>query len=456
MLRRRGDSLTNPVDNILRRSRGDSVPNSAPPSSYVAQPPMYANASKYRSLLLEVLVYSPSVIESGFKRLPVFGENDVVSGKVMLDTTGPSSGRVTVSIQGAFLYTDGVEFDSQRSREHVFFVASTVIPISPFSDSCPAPRSALREAFSGGVKRQPSLSSLNGPSSPRSDRFHPFSFQLPRGARSREEIPPTFTGGNSPSFSIEYKIFASWHPADPNDPSSQLEIPFLFQPDADFESLDGRDRDSWLEMPLRADRPMPFKCAVTLPTSVTFSRGSSIPYFVVFGTTPRSSSLAREIAADATISVSLQRQITIMEQVTLPPSPPATPSSSSDDSYPERPNLFKRVVKHTRSVRNLSQELVDKPLPRLPTQSVFSDMTTLQNSICIGFPKRPRQQYEGKHPPLDTHSSLPDGLLRSKFYLTQDTMPSIDWAGLSVKYYLEVSVMVGQENLFAKIPIRII
>lgn len=191
-------------------------------------------------------------------------------------------------------------------KKHVFFSASTVIPVSPVSDSAlsfptrSSSRSALREAFAASVRRRPSFASLNSPVSPaspiRGDRSYPFSFDLPRGTRSREEIPPTFSAPRNTSESresstcaVEYKILVSWEPSDSSDPAS-MEVPFLLLPDADFQSWDGvaSEQESWLEMPLRTDRPMPFKCAVTLPTSVTFSRSSSIPYFVVFTTTPRS------------------------------------------------------------------------------------------------------------------------------------------------------------------------
>ena len=131
-----------------------------------------------------------------------------------------------------------------------------------------------------------------------------------------------------------------------------------------------------------------------------------------------------------------------MEQATLPPSPPQTPSGSSEEGGSggdfSKVNLFKRVAAPLmpRSARSPCEayEIREKPLPRLPTQTVFSDTCTLQTSMCIGFPKRPRQQSEGKnHPSLDTQSSLPDGLLKTKMLLDRQMLPSIDWAGLSVK-----------------------
>lgn len=51
-----------------------------------------------------------------------------------------------------------------------------------------------------------------------------------------------------------------------------LEIPILFQPDTDFQSLDGipPHPDSWLEMPLSPDRPVPFRCAVSVYLEMRF------------------------------------------------------------------------------------------------------------------------------------------------------------------------------------------
>lgn len=53
-----------------------------------------------------------------------------------------------------------------------------------------------------------------------------------------------------------------WKNADPR--CDRLEVPILFYPDADFQSADASPQSpqSWLEMPLRSDRPIPFRCAV--------------------------------------------------------------------------------------------------------------------------------------------------------------------------------------------------
>lgn len=44
-----------------------------------------------------------------------------------------------------------------------------------------------------------------------------------------------------------------------------LEAPILYHPETDFQSLDGSmEPDSWIEIPLRSERPIPFKCAVCM------------------------------------------------------------------------------------------------------------------------------------------------------------------------------------------------
>jgi len=57
--------------------------------------------------------------------------------------------------------------------------------------------------------------------------------------------------------------------------------------------------------------------------------------------------------------------------------------------------------------------------------------------MCIGFPKRPRIQCDNqRHPSLETVAALPDGLHKTRISLDKDMIPSIDWAGVSVKVFL--------------------
>ncbi|KAJ7100202.1 hypothetical protein B0H15DRAFT_920128 [Mycena belliarum] len=424
---------------------------------------------------MELLLSSPyvKVVPSAWSdnhTLPVFGDHDVVGGKVILDPSC-QAGRLMLTIEGAFTFSTIEKSGDSRApshsrppetRRHVFFSSSKVIQVNSADSN--SPRSAFRDVFV--LKRRPSGSNIK--SMVLEPRAYPFAFELPRSQRSGEELPPTFCSSNprTAPFEVVYRVTATWESSDITENPSFLEVPILLHPDPDFHSLEGLSDSSvsWLEMPLKADRPISFRCAVTLPASVTFSRASSIPYFVVFTTTPRSSSLAREIASDATISLSVFSQITITETANLPITPPQTPlseDSSSDSSmFPPRANILRRVRSRTSSRSRTSDEREpqEKPLPRLPTHTIFSETHTVHTDICIGFPKRPRHQQSSTkaHPSLQAHQALPDGLHKSKIPLDRDMLPSIDWAGLAVKYYMDVSVLFGQNELRARIPLRII
>ncbi|TCD67425.1 hypothetical protein EIP91_012397 [Steccherinum ochraceum] len=280
---------------------------------------------------------------------------------------------------------------------------------------------------------------------------------------------------------VDYMVIAQWEGPDPSE-RVRVNATVLYEPDSDFQSLDGLsvEPDAWLEIPLRADRPVPFKCAITLPVPSAFSRSSSIPYFAIFTTKPRSTLLAREIAVDATIAVSLIRQVTVFTtRSTLSHSSTSSLSSSvsSEDlngSYsPAKRSFLRRVHKSASPIFGSgrsspaesprtapSTPIKQKPLPELPpppTPGVL-ETRTLQTDVSIGFPKRPRGRVEPhqKHPTLSSHTSLPDGLYKGKMQLDKNMLPSIDWAGFSVKYFLEVSVLFGQDESRARIPIRII
>ncbi|KAJ7211225.1 hypothetical protein GGX14DRAFT_623930 [Mycena pura] len=451
---------------VRTRSKSDAFPPSSMPTLPVSTP-SYSHVSSYRSMQMELLIYSPSVkvVPSAWNAnhtLPVFGDHDVVGGKAILNPSC-QSGRLLLTIEGAFTYTSTEKTGSTsptyaplpEKRRHVFFSASKTIQISP-SDS---PRSAFRDVFV--LKRRPSGSNIK--SMELEPRVYPFAFELPRSQRSGEEIPPTFCSSDPKCapFEVVYKVAAAWESSDITENPSFLDVPILLHADADFHSLDeqGNNSSSWLEMPLKSDRPMSFRCAVTLPTSVTFSRASSIPYFVIFTTTPRASMLAREIASDATISITVFSQVTITEPTVLPITPPQTPLSedSSLESLPFQQSRGPKILRRVRSRATDDSDSREKALPRLPTQTTFSETQTFYNGICIGFPKRPRhQQSNDKHPPLQAHQALPDGLHKSKIPLNADMLPSIDWAGVSVKYYMDISVLFGQDELRARVPLRII
>ncbi|KAG7094752.1 hypothetical protein E1B28_005568 [Marasmius oreades] len=484
---------------MLRQRVGSLSNESRPPSSFnhisISTPttPTYPHVSIQRSLMTVLKVYSPSVkvVNSNTDSpamIPAFGSGDKVGGTVELDPACSQAGRLSVSIEGSFSYSDSNDgFNSTPGtrpdmHKHVFFSSCRIIPVSSSSEFLPNRSGILKGAFSS-LRKRPSVPSLkNNGSSDLHNRLYPFEFELPRSCRPGEELPPTFastsqstgsglSSSSSRYFCVEYKLQVAWEPTDASEYPSFLEVPLIYHPDLDFQSVDCSPKEnvSWLEMPLRSDRPMPFRCAITLPTPVTFSRSSFIPYYVVFTTTPRSLTLAKEIASDATISVTLVRKITVTEPHPLPPTPPQTPSTNSDDSDSSRGGkLLKRVARSRagsisswspipKSPAQEEESEKEKPLPRLPMHAVFSDSQPLHTSICIGFPKRPRHQLgPEKHPTLDSQAALPDGLHKAKFLLIQGILPSIDWAGVSVKYYLDVSVLIGQDDVRARVPIQLV
>ncbi|KAF9051352.1 hypothetical protein BJ165DRAFT_1340545 [Panaeolus papilionaceus] len=422
------------------------------------------------SLKLEMQLYSPSlkVREDGRGGpIAVFSAHDQVGGKVSLDTSCYHSGRLTIALEGSFMYSVPTLSESSAGprtqlQKHIFLAASNVISISGSEASSPI--AVFQQAF---VKRRPSISGGLSVTTSSSEKSHPFTFHLPQSVRPGEEMPASFTPVNDSlhdKYEICYKMIAEWEPSDVYETPSRLEVPIIIQPDAEFQCAEASatGSDSWLEMPLKSDRPIPVRCAITLPTSVTFSRSSSIPYFVVFTTTPRSPELAKEIAADATITVSLTRQTVINEQSSLPPTPPLTPSS--EDSDAPMPKLLRRVARSQPRLRprrtseaSVASATREKPLPQVPIIKTFSDTRTIHHNMCIGFPKRPRQQVDSnqKHPSLEAVAALPDGLMKTKIQLNRDMLPCIDWAGVSVKYYLDVSVLLGQDDLRARVPIQV-
>lgn len=200
---------------------------------------------------------------------------------------------------------------------------------------------------------------------------------------------------------------------------------------------------------------------------------------------------------DATITVSLLRQI-IIDTTQSSQSPrqypvalPTPPSSAGEDSDSQssmqqrRTRLLKRVVSSTPPSaiaprmgrgRSSSVSRADKPLPQVPL--TVTESLIVQTNVSVGFPKRPRHHTPttpSGHPSLGSHTALPDGLCKGRMQLSKGMMPAIDWRGVSVRvrishlssevvvadgvsrlqYYLEVSVLYGQDDVRARVPVKI-
>ncbi|THH12127.1 hypothetical protein EW145_g194 [Phellinidium pouzarii] len=312
-----------------------------PPSSYKKMQLQhtvnitYPKASVFKSNELTMTINSQTVRvvrktgEDGI-RLPVFGDHDHVTGSITLDPQNCAAefGRLTVTIEGVFEYVSPMSATKAGPTQitpgkyrHIFYKDSAVIPLSA-SPRTPT-RSALRSAMATlrrvtsrerilrpSLKRARSVetglanshkhgqscsstssassnsSSSSGCQSDRtsvtwseesdspystssaSPRTFNFDFELCRPENTGDELPPTFSLSNVVSAGVRGRVY-----------SENADVGYRVR--ALWESLDGNNTQ--------------FQ--------------SSIPYFVVFTTKPRSRTLAAEIMADATIAVSLVRRV---------------------------------------------------------------------------------------------------------------------------------------------------
>ena len=424
-----------------------------------------------------------------------------------------------LQLDGKFVISHTTPHDGRRrgTQQHTFLTSSQIFYTVEANST--QSRMTLRETLANTVRQKPwrpranSVASNNG----FPPNLFPFKFDIPQGQRG-QEMPPSFSissltgnpddGAQYPEDAeVSYTITAVWEAASGSDralcvllhflqmtvqwltPKFSVEAPIILHPETEFDIVDGSSKpQAWLELPLRTDRPrVPFQCAVsfcslsgscivltprkiTLPDPASFSKHGKIPFFVVFTTQPRSRALCREIAADATIAVSLLRKVTVNIErpctiVSRPYSAPVTnhkgpPSawnmgSNIDevDSRPTTTGILKRMVKSAPPRLAKSPSLndlrlassINKGLPPLPSSSptgavAYAETTTLQTRMTIGFPKRPRSACaRDEHPSLEAHAALPDGLYKGKIHLNPQLLPSIDWAGLNVKvsYYCQ-------------------
>ncbi|KAJ3520184.1 hypothetical protein NMY22_g12863 [Coprinellus aureogranulatus] len=462
---------------MRRRAMTESHPSPVDATPRATPLAISSHVSTYRASQLELQLYSPSLRLDARGPTAVFNDHDQLSGRVILDFQAHHTGKLILSVRGAlrslsiwsepaltlqvegcFVYPGYDSSPLAEPQKHVFCKVSHTIAVAP----PPATHSGftLRDVF--GLRRSSSSQFVK---SALTERSYPFQLSLPQGSKPGEELPPSLISqtvdGNpmTATCEISYKFFLTWHPEAPSETPSYLEVPIAIESERDFQSKDaglGASGEDWVEMPLKTERALPMKCAIALPTSISFCRDSSIPFFVVFATTPRSRSLAREVASDSTISISLVRQTTVQQpQMTFPLTPPPSPIKEGPSRILRRVGKSNSRLKRKRSAFELD-EFRHKPLPEVPLRTCFQENKTIYSDFLLGFPKRPRHFCDpGSHPSLEAQSSLPDGLHKGKIPLHKDMLPCIDWAGVSVKYYLDVSVINGIDDLRARIPVRI-
>jgi hypothetical protein len=118
---------------------------------------------------------------------------------------------------------------------------------------------------------------------------------------------------------------------------------------------------------------------ITLPNPASFSKNGQIPFFVVFTTQPRSKTLCREIASDATIAVSLLRKVTvnIERPCTIVSSPYTAPliyqkSQGPPSAWNVGPNL--EEVDSRSTATTILKRMVKSAPPRLMKSSSCIDI----------------------------------------------------------------------------------
>jgi hypothetical protein len=121
-----------------------------------------------------------------------------------------------MKLEGALLYSpsqadSAIDLPDCQKRKFVFYSSSISIAVAP-----PSENRSFSPVFHSQARRRPSLPILVTSST----RRYPFRFELPRGSRPGEEIPPTFPSMTTPGsqkidgpatdFQVAYMVTASW------------------------------------------------------------------------------------------------------------------------------------------------------------------------------------------------------------------------------------------------------
>ncbi|EJD40190.1 hypothetical protein AURDEDRAFT_187120 [Auricularia subglabra TFB-10046 SS5] len=445
------------------------------------------------------------------QQVPIFGLRDTIGGSVDLRVP-PGVGTLVITMEGTLHYSSpsfSRKFQTQVANplrhKHVFLSSSFVfLPgSSEYSttntsvtghsygsqqqkqNSSGGIGGAIKRALSGR-KRKVSFAKVPeqhqaGYQMPTTQHIvRSFSFQIP--ARVNQEIPPSFYASvlsegdgireraSVESAEVEYKVTAVWEST--TGRRNVVEAPFLFLPDPSYAAP--RRPLQWSETPLIATRPVPFKCALCLPHPRTFTRESAITYSVTFATDPPSRSLARDIAAEATITVSFARQLLFdpsrgirTSYSTAPTSSAATATSATTESSARSGSSWfglKRTATtpSARSEANGAPRMLEKPLPAPPPEATTSEAKVLKSTVAHGFT---RQRSKGsKHAKESSGGSAsgpgilfqPDGIYKGKMDLSSEALPTITYGGANVKYVMTASVRFGSDELRVVADIKLV
>ncbi|KAH7098834.1 hypothetical protein BKA62DRAFT_711540 [Auriculariales sp. MPI-PUGE-AT-0066] len=441
--------------------------------------------------------------------IPIFGMRDVIGGSVSLRAP-PGVGSLTITMEGTMYYSSPAfarKFADQVANplrhKHVFLSSSflylpgsstysTTTTSTGQTSQTSSLGSALKRALSAGKKKENSASvptarpRFEVPAIQQIART--FSFQIPN--RVGQEIPPSFYASvlndgrrgrvreraSVESAEVEYRIMAVWESS--TGSCKTVEAPFLFLPDPSYAAP--RRPLQWSETPLISARPIPFKCAISLPHPRTFMRGpdGSIPFYIIFATEPQSRSLSHDIASEATIQVQLARSLnfdpTRACRTTYSSTPSSTSATTSSKQSTNSSNSFfsglKRMAtipprRSSTRVEVVHEEPVmhtrENQLPASPPEAGANDISILQTINVQGFASDSRSSKSKRHMKEGSASGpgilfTPDGTCKGRFDLSREPLPTLNYGGVGVKYVITVSVRFGGEELRTAVDIKIV
>lgn len=451
------------------------------------------------------------------RQIPIFGLRDTIGGTVDLRAP-PGVGTLVITMEGTLHYSSPTfsrKFQSHVANplrhKHVFLSSSFVF--LPGSSTYSTTTSATSHSHShsldsstGGSKSKLGMGvikrvlsgrkrkdSLPAPVPQHNVRFAPtpyempptqhivrsFSFQIPN--RAGQEIPPSFYASvlnegdgireraSVESAEVEYRVTAVWEGS--NGQRNVVEAPFLFLPDPSYATP--RRPLQWSETLLVAARPVPFKCAISLPHPRTFSREAAIPYAITFVTDPPSRSLARDIANDAVIAVSFARHLHFDPsrgiRTSYSTAPTSSAASAATTTTTDSSRSFFSGLRRQRTAPGSRVEantagprIMEKPLPAPPPEATTSDARILATSIVHGFTRTSSSRSTGsKHRKESSGNGpgilfVPDGVYKGKLDLSGEALPTVLYGGVNVKYVMTASVRFGSDELRVVVDVKVI
>lgn len=172
---------------------------------------------------------------------------------------------------------------------------------------------------------------------------------------------------------------------------------------------------------------------------------------MTFATDPPSRSLARDIAAEAVITVSFARHLHFdpsrgirTSYSTAPTSSAASAATATTESSGGGRSFFgglRRLAttppRRAGDGEGAHRRMLEKPLPAPPPEATTSEARVLQTTRAHGFTRAPSAS-RGKHKKEGSGSGpgilfVPDGVYKGKLDLSSEALPTITYGGANVK-----------------------